>query len=208
MSFQKGSSSQKEYFNGHHRLEHWYRDNAVYFLTVRCTNRFPAFASETAKEIFWQQFNRYTTQYHFNVLICTLVDNHYHAIGYLPHGLDLAPMLRKIHGSISKLVNDSLPTRLLPFWSDYFDGCLRDEKQYRLAYRYTLRQSERHKIVRDYRTYPHTRVRMALEDGLTFARARRAFLPDVPYKRYDQKPGPPTSVGGSPQNVKGPPCPS
>jgi hypothetical protein len=39
-AFKKGSSSQKEFFDGHRRREHWYRDNTVYFLTVRCTDRF------------------------------------------------------------------------------------------------------------------------------------------------------------------------
>lgn len=52
-------------------------------------------------------------------------------------------MMRKLHGSVAKLVNDILPERRAPFWrtnghSDDFDGCLRDETQCRRAYRYTL----------------------------------------------------------------------
>jgi REP element-mobilizing transposase RayT len=184
--FKKGSSAKKEFYNGRHRREHWYRDNTVYFLTVRCTDRFPAFASEEAKTIFWRQFTKYTSEHHFDVWICTLLDNHYHAIGYLPHGPDLAPMIRKIHGSVAKLVNDILPTRLTPFWADYFDGCLRDENQFRRAYCYTLLQSRRHGICRDYRQYLHTRMGLTLEGGLAIAQSRRVFLRDVPYKRYEK----------------------
>jgi hypothetical protein len=99
-------------------------------------------------------------------------------------------MLRKIHGSISKLVNDLLPTRVLPFWSDYFDGCLRDEMQYRRAYRYTLHQSVRHGVRGDWHEYAHTRVLKTMEDGLALASKRRAFLAHIPYKRY--QPGLPT----------------
>jgi REP element-mobilizing transposase RayT len=185
-SFTKGSSSKSEYFKGRHRLEHWYRDNTLYFLTVRCTDRFPAFASESAKAVFWRQFEKYTTEYHFDTWICALLDNHYHAIGYLPRGSDLASMIRKIHGSTAKLVNDLLPTRLVPFWAEYFDGCLRDEAQYRRAYRYTLLQSRRHGICADYAGYQHTRVTMDLKKGLELARERRVFLRDVPYKRYQK----------------------
>ena len=31
---------------GKHRFEHWHADNQVYFITARCCERFPAFASE------------------------------------------------------------------------------------------------------------------------------------------------------------------
>jgi REP element-mobilizing transposase RayT len=78
-AFTKGSSSGKEYFKGRHRLEHWYRDNTVYFLTVRCMNRFPAFASEEAKAVFHRQFDKYASEHDFEPWIYTLVDNHYHA---------------------------------------------------------------------------------------------------------------------------------
>jgi REP element-mobilizing transposase RayT len=107
--FKKGSSAKKEFYNGRHRREHWYRDNTVYFLTVRCTDRFPAFASEEAKTIFWRQFTKYTSEHHFDVWICTLLDNHYHAIGYLPHGPDLAPMIRKIHAPWQSLLTIYFP---------------------------------------------------------------------------------------------------
>jgi REP element-mobilizing transposase RayT len=182
--FKKSSDATPKYFQGKHRREHWYRDNTVYFLTTRCTNQFPAFRGREAKDIFWHQFEKYSVEYNFQPWIVSLVDNHYHALGYLPKGKDLGPMMRKLHGSVAKLVNDLLPQRMLPFWADYFDGCLRDETQFRRAYRYTQRQSVRHNICADYRDYPHTRVHVSLEDGLVQARKLRAFLPDVPYKRY------------------------
>jgi len=184
--FSKGSSSAKEHFEGRHRLEHWYRDNTVYFLTVRCKDKVPAFKTEAAKTIFWRQFEKYSAEHQFEPWICTLLDNHYHAIGYLSSGLQLAPMVRKIHGSVAKLVNDLRSERLVPFWNEYFDGCLRDETQYRRAYRYTLLQSERHGICSDYRRYWHTRMLVGRDEGLKFARERCAFLEDVPYKRYEK----------------------
>jgi hypothetical protein len=101
-------------------------------------------------------------------------------------------MMRHLHGSVAKLVNDLLPARHLPFWreagnQDYFDGCIRDEKQCRRAFRYTLTQAERHGIARDYRDYPHTRVDIELEQGLKRALELRAFLEHVPYKRHQQQ---------------------
>ena len=98
-------------------------------------------------------------------------------------------MMQRLHGSVAKLVNDLLPQRRVPFWReaghrDYFDGCIRNEKQCRLAYKYTLKQAVRHGIVDDLRKYPHTRIAIDLERGLRRALELGAFLEHVPYKRY------------------------
>jgi hypothetical protein len=98
-------------------------------------------------------------------------------------------MTQRIHGSVAKLVNDLLPTRLTHFWRDvkgkeYFDGCIRDERQARLAYRYTLTQSVRHGIAMNWHDYPHSHVNVELERAVTRALQIDAFLEGVPYKRY------------------------
>lgn len=187
--FRKSSVSRTEHFKGQHRFEHWYLDNAVYFITSRCRNRFPAFASEQAKTIFWVRFGHYTNEFGFVPWATSLIDNHYHTTGYLRVGENLGPMMQRIHGPIAKLVNDTLRDRLTPFWFDtgrqgYFDGCIRDEVQARRAYRYILRQSVRHGIARDWTSYAHTRINVELERAVKRATELKAFLNDVPYKRY------------------------
>jgi hypothetical protein len=182
-----------EVLNGVHRFEHWYRDNTVYFITSRCREGFHAFGTEDAKAIFWDRFDHYTAQYGFVPWVTTLLSNHYHTLGYLKVGVNLGPMMQRLHGSVAKLVNDTLPERPVPFWragrhNDYFDGCIRDELQARRAYRYTLTQSTRHNLCRSHRDYPHTRVHIDLDRGVARALQLRAFLLDVPYPRYDRKP--------------------
>ena len=101
-------------------------------------------------------------------------------------------MMQRIHGSVAKLVNDLLEVRLTPFWVDagkqnYFDGCIRNERQCRRAYKYVLTQAVRHGIVRDWREYPHTQVNIDLERGLRRALELNVFLPMIPYKRYGER---------------------
>ena len=192
MAFRKSSYNSREFFQGKHRFEHWYRDNTVYFITARCRDRFPGFASETAKAIFWDRFLYYTALYGFVPWITSLLDNHYHTIGYLKVGENLGPMMQKIHGSTAKLVNDVLPQRQVPFFRsanhhDYFDGCLRDVLQAQRAYRYVQIQSVRHGIVRDYRQYSHTRMSIEMNRGVQRAVELNAFLEDLPYARYDRR---------------------
>jgi hypothetical protein len=188
--FRKFSHSKNEHTDGNHRFEHWYRDNTVYFITSKTREGFRAFESEQAKSIFWDRFNHWTAHFSFTPWVTTLLDNHYHTVGYLQVGVDLGKMIQRIHGSVSKLVNDTLPKRHLPFWrddgvKDYFDGCFRNEKQCRLAYRYTLLQAVRAKLVKDWRDYPHTRVNIDVDEGVRFALERDAFMDAVHYPRYD-----------------------
>jgi hypothetical protein len=191
--FRNSSATASETYNGRHRYEHSYLDNQIYFITARCRDRFPAFASGPAKRFFWDRFDQYTHQFSFTPWVTSLLDNHYHTLGYLRIGENLGPMMQRLHGSVAKLVNDLLPTRRTPFWReagnrDYFDGCIRDAKQCRLAYTYTLRQAMRHGIVDDWRDYRDTHVAIELDRGLKRALELGAFLKLVSYKRYAKPP--------------------
>lgn len=181
-------------WQGKHAFQHWYRDNQIYFITARCRDRFPAFASPEAKAVFWDRFEHWTAKHTFTPIVTTLLDNHYHTLGYLKVGNELGPMMQHLHGSVAKLVNDVLEVkgeqRRLPFWHDkrhhdYFDGCLRDEKQMRLTFRYVRGQAVRHRVAKRWEDYPHTRVSVELEPALRRAVELKALLWGVGYKRYD-----------------------
>jgi REP element-mobilizing transposase RayT len=202
------SSGAYRIWRGQRPFQHWYRDNQVYFITARCRGRFPALASEAAKAVFWSRFDACARDFDFVPWVTSLLDNHYHTLGYLRQGANLGPMMRRLHGSVAKLVNDITQSqtpwaapppplgsdgRLLPFWRDtnnhnYFDGCLRDEKQGRLTYRYILTQSRRHGITDDWRRYPHTHVGVELEQAIQRATELKAFLYGVRYPRYESGP--------------------
>ena len=189
--FQTFSHSKHQHTEGKHRFEHWYRDNTVYFITARVRDGLHAFKRDDAIAIFWDRFDHWTSSFGFVPWVTTLMVNHYHTLGYLKVGANLGTMMQRIQGSVAKLVNDTLDKRHLPFWrtdgvKDYFDGCLRDEKQCRLAYRYTLMQAVRAGVVDDHRDYPDTHVNIDLEVGLKRALQLKAFMMGIPYDRYDR----------------------
>ena len=111
----KGSHKRDEKWEGQHRFEHWYVDNQVYFITARVRDRYPAFASDAAKAVFWDRFDYYVDQSSFAPWVTSLLDNHYHMLGYLRVADDLPKLMRGLHGSVAKLVNDLLPERITPF---------------------------------------------------------------------------------------------
>ena len=190
--FRKSSYTKREFQDGRHRFEHWYRDNTLYFITSRTRDRSAAFASEEAKGIFWDRFDQYAKEFAIKPIIATLLHNHYHTIAYVRSGENVWRFIQRFHGSTAKLVNDTLEKRLVPFWrregnQDYFDGCLRDETQFCRAYGYTLLQAVRAGIVRDWRDYPHTRVWVELDRAVERARKLPGIYPeDLPYPRYQR----------------------
>ncbi|KKK78545.1 hypothetical protein LCGC14_2842510 [marine sediment metagenome] len=111
----KSSASGNVQHKGRHRFEHWYTDNQVYFITARCRDRFAAFASEQTKDIFWDRFAHYAPKCEFTPWVTSLMDNHYHILGYCRAGRMLGEMMRQLHGSVAKLVNDILGQRRVPF---------------------------------------------------------------------------------------------
>ena len=188
----KSSASQHVWWEGEHRFEHWYRDNTVYFITSRVRDGLAAFESEEAQGVFWDRFHHWASAYGYVPRVTSLLNNHYHTLGYLKVGENLGPFMQKFHGSVAKLVNDLLPERHVPFWrtagnQDYFDGCIRDVLQARRAYRYTLLQAVRAKLVTDWLEYPNTHMDIEVDRAVARAVDLRAFLEGVPYARYDRK---------------------
>src|SRR5690349_10448718 len=104
-TFRKSETSSHEYFGGDHRFEHWYRDNQVYFITARVRDQKPAFESLEAQQVFWNQWLKYTKAFEYTPWVTSLLNNHYHDLGYNRYGENLPKMMQRIHGSIAKLVN-------------------------------------------------------------------------------------------------------
>lgn len=84
--FRKSSYTKREFFEGQHRFEHWYRDNTVYFLTSKVRDGFHAFETENAKIIFWNRFDHYTGAHGFTPWVTSLLNNHWHTLGYQRKG--------------------------------------------------------------------------------------------------------------------------
>src|SRR5215204_5392075 len=101
-TFKKSHPSENEMWDGEHRFEHWYVDNCIYFITARCVDKFPAFRTEEAKAIFWDRADHWSNEYGFVPIARSLMDNHYHMLGYLKVGTTLGEMMRRIHGSVAK----------------------------------------------------------------------------------------------------------
>lgn len=191
MGFRASSYTRNEHWDGRHRFEHWYRDNSVYFITSRVRDGVALFDERACRDIFWDRFTHYTNEAQFKPWVVTLMNNHYHILGYLKVGEHFGEMMRKLHGSTAWMTCQHLGVKHKPFWRergnrDYFDGCIRDVLQATRAYRYTLNQAVRARIVRKWEQYPDTRVYIEMERAIKRAAELKAYMEGVPYARYDK----------------------
>ena len=191
MAFRKTSYTKNEFWDGRHRFEHWYCDNSVYFITSKVRDGAHLFLSREARDVFWDRFDHYTKAHTFTPWVTTVLSNHYHTLGYLRVGKELGEMMRKLHGSVAWMTMKATGIRHVPFWrhkgnKDYFDGCIRDVLQAERAYRYTLLQAVRAKLVKDWRNYPDTHVNVEMWRAIRRAVELKAFMEGVPYARYER----------------------
>jgi hypothetical protein len=187
--FKRSGISRNAWYDGKHKFEHWKRDRSVYFITARVRDKLPVFQTPEVCAIFWEKFERFSSQHGFDPWIASLLLTHYHFVGFLQKGAELGEMMRKLHGSVAWLVCKQLNIQHKPFWrddehNDYFDGCLRDENQLTRTYCYTHTQAVRAGLVNRPEEYPNTKVYRSLADCLLIAREQNALMMDVPYARY------------------------
>ena len=154
-------------YKGRHRLEHWYRDNQVYFITARCRDKHPAFAMERA---IAAPGRSEVSPPCVPGALNGVSSGQAHA-----RRTDISPQVNTPGGS-PRICVLSLRER-----------SIRNERQCRRAFRYTLTQSVRHGICTDWREYPHTHVKVDLERGVKRALQLKAFLEGVPYKRHQKR---------------------
>jgi len=114
-NFRKSSYTKNEYWDGRHRFEHWYRDNSVYFITSKTREGVPMFDSERAKAIFTNRFEFYSQKHGFVPWVWSLLNNHYHMLGYLKSGENLGELMRQLHGSVAMMVIKATGVRHVPF---------------------------------------------------------------------------------------------
>ena len=150
--FRKSAATKTESFKSHHRYEHWYLDNQIYFITARCRDSLPRLRERSSEDNLLGPLR----SLHKTLRLCTV--DHKPTRQPLPHAR-LSPYRRKPRpddatpARFHRKTSQRHPTTTTACHSgaksgnrDYFDGCIRNEKQCRLAYKYTQRQSVRHGI--------------------------------------------------------------
>jgi putative transposase len=130
-----------------HRLPHIYEDDTFYFITARTVNKTKFFNTNKKKEIFFKELRGVLKRYSYLIYIWTFLDNHYHSIIKTKKGEDLGLFIRDLHSQSSKNLNKLENQKGRNVWYQYWDRCIRNEKDFFLHFNYIHHNLVKHKYV-------------------------------------------------------------
>jgi putative transposase len=134
---------------------HLFIANAIYMLTAS-TYRSQNIISTSQRKLAWiSNFLKSATIYQWEVIAWVVLENHYHALVKSPDSvLNLSKFIGSYHKFTARQWNkeDGTPGRQV--WRNYWDTCIRSEKDYANRLRYIFFNPVKHGLVERPEDYP------------------------------------------------------
>jgi REP element-mobilizing transposase RayT len=156
----------------HHHPPHIFRDNTIYFITARTikkesqrkletfiatsvevsdyrrdslqnTNMY--FYNNARKDVFVEVFKKSIKKYDIKIFAWVLLDNHYHLLIKINKKEALTRFIQNLHANSARLLNKLDNTKGRKIWYQYWDHCIRDEKDFYKHFNYIHNNPIKHK---------------------------------------------------------------
>ena len=166
-----------------HAPAHWFIDDFYYFFTGTVYKHRCLLKSAEAKELFIKYLFQFIQKYHWELLEWVVLDNHYHFLAKIARSDDMPRFFNTLHKTSAFYLKKMLHIEVKPFWYQYWDRCIRNEKHYFETATYILYNPVKHGYVDDLNDYPYSSfyVRMQQEED----ELRKLFLRYKPQRvRY------------------------
>ena len=116
-------------YRKHHPF-HFYRDDTIYFVTARIIEKIKFFSTREKKEILRGTLKDVLKRYGYKLYAWVILDNHYHLLIKANKGDDLKFFVRDLHSLSAKRLNELENQAGRKIWFQYWDRCIRDEKDF------------------------------------------------------------------------------
>jgi len=135
-----------------HRPAHLLLDDRHYFITAAIYNRRRLLDAEL-KDRLIELARAAFSDADWRLEHWVLLDNHYHLIAQSRAGMALPSLIRNLHSKAAHLIRARTHCAV-PVWYNYWDYCLRDERDYHRHLNYLLWNPVKHGYVRDLNDWP------------------------------------------------------
>lgn len=99
---------------------------------------------EIAKEIFIKQLFKFHKKYKWELMDWVVLDNHYHFLSNVTNSKDMPRMINTLHKTSAYHIKQEIQVKVKPFWYQYWDRCIRDEKHFYRTAMYILYNPLKH----------------------------------------------------------------
>lgn len=142
---------------------HIYQKKTIYFLTAHTRDGTNILATEKHKQIFLEILNEIIAPLSIKLYAWTINLNHYHSLIYLSSDRDLSRFVQTLHGKSSFLINKLAKIRGRRIWVNYWDRCIRSEKDFFTRLNYIHYNPVKHGYVKETASYPWSSYHFYLE---------------------------------------------
>lgn len=120
-----------------HNPPHLFLPNAVYMITASIYQKEPLIEKSTRKMTWINSFIKSAETYGWQIIAWIILNNHYHAIVQSPEKVEnLSMFVGSYHKFTARIWNNEDNANGRKVWWNYWDTCIRSEKDYlnRLKY--------------------------------------------------------------------------
>jgi putative transposase len=139
-----------------HAPAHLYLDEGYYFFTGAVYQKRKLLTTPKTKEIFIEYLFRFIEKYCWELFEWVVLDNHYHFLCKIAESLKMPIVINSLHKTTAFYIKKELNIQVKPFWYQYWDRCIRNDKHYFETATYILYNPIKHEYVEDLKEYPYS----------------------------------------------------
>ena len=136
-----------------HAPAHLFLTDYHYFITAGTQGKKPYFDSDAKKELLFDTICEMLKEDHSELQGWVILSNHYHILVKLKDAFLLPQIIKKIHSKSAVLVNKLSKRTGRKIWYQYWDECVRDEKDFYAKLNYIHFNPVKHGYVEDPESY-------------------------------------------------------
>jgi len=131
-----------------HHPPHWYKDNTIYFITSRTVSAENYFIGHDKRKIIYDVLKEGIEKFKIDLYTFVILSNHYHLLFKIQKGIEMADFIGYLNGKSSKMLNESENKLGRKIWYQYWDHCVRNEKDFFLHFNYEHHNPVKHGYVK------------------------------------------------------------
>ena len=133
----------------YHNPPHIYVDNSIYVVTSSTYGSIPYFNSDQKKLIVQEKIFDAILKTDSKLHAWVILDNHYHILFELQEGRFLGKLIKLLNGSSSRELNRMDKMTCRKVWFNYWDTCIRNEKDFYTRLNYIHHNPIKHGYLTD-----------------------------------------------------------
>ena len=131
-----------------HHPPHWYKDNTIYFITSRTVGAENYFIGPSKRKIIYDVLKEEIEKFKIDLYAFVILSNHYHLLFRIQKGIEIADFIGHLNGKSSKILNEAENKFGRKVWYQYWDHCVRNEKDFFLNFNYEHHNPVKHGYVK------------------------------------------------------------